>query len=247
MSQSSSRNGSNGSSGHDETSARQCVKYTFFKVDSAFRRLPDEKQADLKLELISTIRQFNRRMLLRSYSLFGLRGDVDFMLWQVADEMDAFNALSRAIFSTGIAAYLETPHSLLGMTRKSMYDIGAGSDEEEAERIIIQPGDGGTDGSAVTAASEVLDLRLWQAAKSGVEGTYFDSGSRTSVPVKAVIQRALDYTGRALHRNGDEQFVANYLDSLATFGNGATRQRESWNQGGAKQVAADAAKLFAQA
>jgi chlorite dismutase len=142
MSQNSPRNGSNGSSGHDETSARQCVKYTFFKVDSAFRRLPNDKQADLKLELISTIRQFNRRMLLRSYSLFGLRGDVDFMLWQVADEMDAFNALSRAIFSTGIAAYLQTPHSLLGMTRKSMYDIGAGSDEEEAERIIIQPGDG---------------------------------------------------------------------------------------------------------
>ena len=104
-----------------------------------------------------------------------------------------------------------------------------------------------TDGSAVTAASEVLDLSLWQAAKSGVDGTYFDSESRTSVSVKAVIQRVLDYTGRALHRNCDEQFVANYLDSLATFGNGATRQRESWNQGGAKQIAGDAAKLFAQA
>ncbi|MEG0214244.1 MAG: YbdK family carboxylate-amine ligase [Glutamicibacter sp.] len=104
-----------------------------------------------------------------------------------------------------------------------------------------------TQNPASTAASEVLDLGLWQAAKSGVEGTYFDSEARTSVPAKAMIQRVLDYAGRQLQRNGDEQFVADYLDSLANLGNGATRQLESWNQGGAKQVVADAAKLFAQA
>ncbi len=126
----------------EELSARQCVKYSFFKVDQAFRRLPQEKQADLKLELIKTIRQFNRRMLLRTYSLFGIRGDVDFMLWQVAEEIDDFNALASAIFSTGMAGYLQMPHSLLGMTRRSMYDIGINDDAEEAERIIIQPGDG---------------------------------------------------------------------------------------------------------
>src|SRR5260221_14094633 len=125
-----------------EKTARQCVKYSFFKVDPAFRRLPHDKQTDLKLELIGTIRSFNRRMLLRAYSLFGLRGDVDFMLWQVAEDIDDFNALAAAIFSTNIAGYLHMPHSLLGMTRRSIYDIGISSDAEEAERIIIQPGDG---------------------------------------------------------------------------------------------------------
>src|SRR6202158_4037658 len=92
-----------------EKSARQCVKYSFFEVDPAFRRLPDEKQIALKMELIHTIRDFNRRMLLRSYSLFGIRGDVDFMLWQVAEELDAFNDLAAAIFSTSMGAYLMTP------------------------------------------------------------------------------------------------------------------------------------------
>src|SRR5712691_3446303 len=125
----------------EENSARQSVKYTFFKVDSAFRRLPDQKQIALKLELIHAIRGFNRRMLLRSYSLFGLRGDVDFMLWQVAEEIDAFNALAAAIFSTGMGPYLQVPYSFLAMTRKSMYDIGVEDEGEEAERIIIQPGD----------------------------------------------------------------------------------------------------------
>src|SRR4051794_33342719 len=91
------------SSKPQEAAARQCVKYSFFKIDSAFRRLPREKQSELKLELIQTIRHFNRRMLLRAYSLFGLRGDVDFMLWQVAEDIDDFNALAAAIYSTGIA------------------------------------------------------------------------------------------------------------------------------------------------
>ncbi|MCL4544127.1 MAG: chlorite dismutase family protein, partial [Chloroflexi bacterium] len=121
-------------------SSRQCVKYSFYRVDPAFRRLPEVKQRDLKLEFIGTIRSFNRRMLLRSYSLFGLRGDVDFMLWQVAEDVESFNALAMAIFSTDMGPYLHTPHSFLAMTRKSQYDIGVPG-AEEADRLIIQPGD----------------------------------------------------------------------------------------------------------
>lgn len=125
-----------------EETTRQCVKYTFLKVDPAFRRLPATRQEDLKIEFIQTIRTFNRRMLLRSYSLVGLRGDVDFLLWQVAEEIDAFNDLATAIFSTAFGAYLTVPYSYLAMTRKSMYDIGLSDDGEEADRLIIQPGDG---------------------------------------------------------------------------------------------------------
>jgi chlorite dismutase len=129
-------------SNHHEQTTRQCVKYSFFKVDPAFRRLPETRQTDLKLELIQTIREFNRRMLLRPYSLVGLRGDVDFLLWQVAEEIDAFNALAKAIFSTEMAAFLTMPYSFLAMTRKSIYDIGVSDEGEEADRLIIQPGDG---------------------------------------------------------------------------------------------------------
>ncbi len=133
---------SNGQNHKPEDSTRQCVKYSFFKVDPIFRRLPEAKQSELKLELIDTIRGFNRRMLLRPYSLVGLRGDVDFLLWQVAEEIDAFNALAKAILSTGMGAYLQMPYSMLAMTRKSIYDIGVTDEGEEADRLIIQPGDG---------------------------------------------------------------------------------------------------------
>ncbi len=125
-----------------ENTTRQCVKYSFFKVDPSFRRLPEAKQADLKIELIRTIREFNRRMLLRPYSLVGLRGDVDFLLWQVAEEIDSFNELATAILSTAIGAYLTMPYSFLAMTRKSIYDIGVDDEGEEADRLLVQPGDG---------------------------------------------------------------------------------------------------------
>ena len=123
---------------------RQFVKFTFFKLDNAFRRLPDDRQRAAKLEVISAIRSFNRRMLLRSYSLVGLRGDVDFMLWQVAATPEPFQELMTAILNTSMAPYLTTPYSFLAITRRSIYDIGAMAGAEGGsaeERIVISPGE----------------------------------------------------------------------------------------------------------
>lgn len=121
---------------------RQFVKFSFFKLDAAFRRLPEDRQRASKLELLSAIRSFNRRMLLRSYSLVGLRGDVDFMLWQVAPTPEPFQELMAAILSTSMGPYLTMPHSFLAITRRSIYDIGEMADGEAAEeRIVIEPGE----------------------------------------------------------------------------------------------------------
>lgn len=124
------------------SAGRQYVKFSFFKLDNSFRRLPDDKQRAAKLEFVSTIRQFNRQMLLRSYSLVGLRGDCDFMLWQVAATAEPFQELMTAILSTSFAPYLEMPYSLFAITRRSIYDIGQEVGGKTAEqRIIITPGE----------------------------------------------------------------------------------------------------------
>ncbi len=122
---------------------RQFVRFTFYKLDRAFRRLPEEKQRAAKFEMLSAIRGFNRRLLLRSYSLVGLRGDVDFMLWQVAATPEPFRELQTAINNTALAAYLDTPYAYLAITRRSIYDIGEMGEEgaNTEERIIIQPGE----------------------------------------------------------------------------------------------------------
>src|SRR5690348_4116755 len=60
---------------------RQMVRYLFYKLDPAWRRLPASEQAAGREQLAQTIDSFARRMLVRSYSLMGTRGDADFMFW----------------------------------------------------------------------------------------------------------------------------------------------------------------------
>ncbi len=121
---------------------RQFVKFSFYRLDPAFRHLPDAQQRAAKLEFLSAIHSFNRRLLLRSYSLVGLRADADFMLWQVAAAPDPFQELATAILNTGMGPYLQTPYSYLAVTRRSIYDIGAmGGEDKAAERLVIAPGD----------------------------------------------------------------------------------------------------------
>ncbi len=55
---------------------RQVVRYAFYKLDPAWRRLPADRQAAAKIEFASTIEQFHGRLLLRSYGLVGVRTSV---------------------------------------------------------------------------------------------------------------------------------------------------------------------------
>jgi len=129
-----------------EKKLRQMVKYSFYKLDESFLRMPEGKQRDAKLDFLETVRSFRRKMLLRSYSLVGLRGDVDFLLWQVAEDVDAFQQLTTAIRSTLLGPYLTMPRSFLSGTKRSVYDITLPEDTghdtgHEEERIIIEPSD----------------------------------------------------------------------------------------------------------
>ena len=125
-----------------QNTTRQMVKFSFYKLDETFLRLPEEKQRSAKLDFIETVRNFRRRMLLRSYSLVGLRGDVDFLLWQVAEEPDAFMQLATAIRNTELGRYLTLPRSFLSGTKRSIYDIALPEDGRPSEeKIIIEPGD----------------------------------------------------------------------------------------------------------
>lgn len=125
-----------------QRAGRQFVKYSLFKLDPTFRRLPDHKQIDAKHEFIETVQNFNRRMLLRSYTLFGLRADADFMLWQVAETLEPFQELATVIFSTEMGPYLELTYSFQGVTRRSIYAIPeAPEDHDEEGQLTIEPTD----------------------------------------------------------------------------------------------------------
>jgi len=118
---------------------RQVVRYLFLKVLPAWRRLEAAGQRAQKAEFVRAVKQFHGKLLLRPYSLMGTRGDCDAMLWQVAEDMDTLQAVETAIFATRLGAYLTTPYSYLGVTKRSIYDFPALPDGED--RTVISPSD----------------------------------------------------------------------------------------------------------
>src|SRR5256712_11624158 len=116
---------------------RQVVRFAFYKLDNAWRRLSAERQASSKIEFGETIESFNGRLLLRPYGLVGLRGDCDFLLWQVAEDLDSLVALQTALNRTDLGAYLAVPYSYLAMTRRSIYEFP--EDPSQPSRLVIRP------------------------------------------------------------------------------------------------------------
>ena len=113
------------------------MRVAFYERDSAWRRLSAERQASSKIEFGQIIESFAGRLLLRPYGLVGIRGDCDFLLWQVAENLDALVALQTALNRTDLGAYLTSPYSYLAMTRRSIYEFP--EDPSQPSRLVIRP------------------------------------------------------------------------------------------------------------
>ncbi len=118
---------------------RQVVRFAFYKLDPAWRRLSAERQANSQVEFGETIEGFHGQLLLRPYGLVGIRGDCDFLLWQVAEDLDGLVALQTALNRTDLGAYLSVPYSYLAMTRRSIYEFP--EDPNQPSRLVIRPSD----------------------------------------------------------------------------------------------------------
>jgi chlorite dismutase len=100
------------------------VKYTFLKVDPAWRRLDDERRAADKREFIAACADFADGHLLRAFSLVGTRGDADLMILSQA-EIHEFHVV---LAQSGLMKWSTIPYSFLAMTKPSEY-----SDESRLE------------------------------------------------------------------------------------------------------------------
>src|SRR5258707_6366985 len=100
---------------------RQVVRFAFYTLDGAWRRLPAERQASSKIEFGETIESFAGQLLLRPYGLVGIRGDCDFLLWQVAETLHAPVALSTGPKRTHPGADPTRPQTYLSLTLRSLF------------------------------------------------------------------------------------------------------------------------------
>ena len=124
-----------------ESNGRQFVKYNFYKVDPLWRRLPREERADNRREFCAVVDELATSRFIRSYSLVGLRGDADFLLWEASGGLEELQEGATRLWSTGLGKYLTQPYSYLAMTRRSQY-IGRHRHEgQEGASQGLQPGD----------------------------------------------------------------------------------------------------------
>jgi chlorite dismutase len=60
-------------------------------------------------------------MELRTYSLVGVRPEVDFLFWKLTERFEDFRDLAADVNATPLAGYLSTPYSYLAATKPSKY------------------------------------------------------------------------------------------------------------------------------
>ncbi len=125
----------------ESNNKRQFVKYSFYQVEPTWRRLPDKEKEEGKKQLLAVLDEFSSKTLLRSYSLVGVRGDADFLLWQATEELDCIQEMATRVWRTGLGRYLRQPYSYLAMTRGSQYLGGHKHPGQEGARLKISPSD----------------------------------------------------------------------------------------------------------
>lgn len=125
--------GSSGAHGtHRESNEpREFVKYTFYKVRPEWRLLPADIKKKQKAELAALLHDLEDEVVLRTYSLVGIRADTDFMLWTIDPRLETFREVAQRVASTELGHYLDTAYSYLGATRPSEYFGGRSPTAEE--------------------------------------------------------------------------------------------------------------------
>jgi chlorite dismutase len=107
---------------------RHFVKYTFLKLDPAWRRLEDEERAAHKREFLAACEDFASERLLRAFSTVGTRGDTDLMLLTQATNLERIHEFHVVLAQSGLMKWAQTPYSYLALTKPSEY-----SDESRLE------------------------------------------------------------------------------------------------------------------
>ena len=112
-------------------SSRHFVKYTFLKVDPAWRRLPAEQRESGKREFMAACEDFADGHLLQAFSLVGTRGDAELLLIAEAENLERIHEFHVVLSQSGLMRWAEIPYSFLGMRKSSEYS--------EDERTLPRP------------------------------------------------------------------------------------------------------------
>ncbi len=101
--------------------ARTFVKFTFFKLDPAWRRRDASERARDKAEFQAACDDFAEDRSLRAYSTVGTRGDTDLVLLSQSPVLEDLHTFHVVLGQSGLAGWATIPYSYLAMTKPSPY------------------------------------------------------------------------------------------------------------------------------
>ncbi len=122
-----------------ENRGRTMVQFAFYKFDSAWRRQPREERERDKAEFACAVEEAADAMMVRSYSLVGIRGDVDLLLWNASPDLDLFQQHGARLLNTGIGRWATQPYCYLAMTKTSQYKDPHDTGSPEGRRLVVRP------------------------------------------------------------------------------------------------------------
>ena len=122
------------------TDTRQTVGFSFYRVDPAWRRLPLAAKRAQGKELARVVEAYSKKLMVRTYSLVGLKPDLDFLIWRVGNRPEELQAMSAAIQQTAMGGYLTVPYSYLSMTKRSTYVDKLDPEHQDRRRFITFAG-----------------------------------------------------------------------------------------------------------
>lgn len=119
---------------------RQLVRFTFYKLDPQWQLLPSDVRERGKEAMKQLFDTHAEHALIRSFGLYGLRSDCDFMLWQATYDIEDLRSLSSQIRRSAMGPYLRETHAFLSMTKRSVY-VGKNARGAHDPRLVIAPED----------------------------------------------------------------------------------------------------------
>ena len=170
---------------------RQYVNFAFYRVDQAWRRLPQREREAGKKEFKAVVEEYASEMLILPYTLVGVRADADLMLWRIAFDLDLLQRMATKLLTTGLGTHLTPAYSYLAMTKRSIY-VDKLDPDHPADRTRIVPGK-----SKYLFVYPFVKTRDWyrmtQAARQGMMDEHIQIGTKyQSVKLNTTYSFGLD-------------------------------------------------------
>jgi chlorite dismutase len=91
------------------------------RVDPAWRRLADDVRLRDAAAFEKAAAAAAERVRTFTYSMIGLRADVDVLFWRLGPSVEALEETAAGLLQSGVGRYMTVAHAMLGLVRPSSY------------------------------------------------------------------------------------------------------------------------------